>query len=65
MVSNRNLRRRVSQSAQPFLGVLQLIVFTGTLAGCHGPVAPDEDQRMFLAVDLPPLTSDRASTGGI
>ena len=65
MVSNSKRSLPVSQSTQAFVGILQLTVCAAGIAACHAPASPDESQRMFVPVDLPPLTSDQASTGGI
>lgn len=65
MVTNRNLLRRASQSAGSFVGMMPLVFVAGILAACESAESVDTTSRMFIAVDMPPLTSDRASTGGI
>jgi hypothetical protein len=35
------------------------------LVACQNPDSADVNQRVFVAVESPPLTTDRASTGGI
>jgi len=65
MAPIRDLPCPASQSARAFLGVMPLIIFTGALASCQKPEPVDTNQQLFVAVDMPPLTSDRASTGGI
>jgi len=42
-----------------------LFAFAGLLAACGDPTTVAEEKQMFVAVDMPPLTSDRASTGGV
>ena len=42
-----------------------LLVFAGALAACEGQAPVDEKTQLFVTVDMPPLTTDRASTGGI
>jgi hypothetical protein len=65
MMPNRVLTFPASHSAREFFGILPLIIFTAVLAACQGPEPLDTSQRLFVAADMPPLTSDRASTGGI
>ena len=65
MVTNRNLLLRASQSAGSFVGMMPLVFVAGILAACESAESVDTTSRMFIAVDMPPLTSDRASTGGI
>jgi len=42
-----------------------LLAFAATLVACENRTPVDEIQRHFVHVDMPPLTSDRASTGGV
>ena len=66
MASDRVVLRPALQSASTFFGTLPLLVIAGILASCQSiePVVRSELQ-LFVVVDMPPLTSDRASTGGI
>ena len=66
MGPDRDRPRPGSQLASSFFGTLPLLVFAGILAACQSiePVV-HTDPRLFVVVDMPPLTSDRASTGGI
>jgi hypothetical protein len=45
--------------------MMPLVLVAGTLAACKSAGPVDTNSQMFIAVDMPPLTSDRASTGGI
>lgn len=54
-----------SNSAHALIRLLPLILVVGSLASCQDPAPVDSEPRLFVAVDMPPLTSDRASTGGI
>ena len=65
MALNHNLTCHVSYSVPSVPGALLLIALALALVACQVPDSADENQRMFVAVELPPLTSDRASTGGI
>ena len=65
MALNLDLRRPASQLARALLGGISLVVFAGVLAACQQAQKTQTIERLFIAVDLPPLTSDRASTGGI
>lgn len=65
MALNYSPSRYFSHSVQSVLCALLLVVLACTLAACRIPDSADENQRMFVAVELPPLTTDRASTGGI
>lgn len=65
MVPNRDLPCPASQSARAFFGVMPLVISAGALASCQNPEPVDTDPQRFVAADMPPLTSDRASTGGI
>lgn len=65
MVPNRDPLGSASYSAGVLFAVLPLIVISGALASCQAPDSADEGQEVFVALDLPPLTSDRASTGGV
>jgi hypothetical protein len=65
MAPNRNSSSRASQSGRAFVGMIQLVVLAGVLAACENPESVGTNPQMFVAVDIPPLTSDRASTGGI
>lgn len=57
--------RPVPHSTRPLNGVCSLIAFAGALAACQAPVPAEENPEYFVDVVLPPLTSDRASTGGV
>ena len=52
-------------SGHAFLGMVPLFLLAGGLVACKDGQPADASPRMFVAVDMPPLTSDRASTGGI
>ena len=65
MARNRNLLCRASHSARAFTGMLPLVFVAGALTACESVESVDTNPRRFIAVDMPPLTSDRASTGGI
>ena len=65
MALHRDLPRPTPQSARALFGGLSLVIVAGVLAACQEPQEADSNGRVFIAVDLPPLTSDRASTGGI
>ena len=65
MALNHNLTCHVSYSVPSVPGALLLIALALALVACQVPDSADENQRMFVAVELPPLTSDRASTGVI
>ena len=66
MASNRDLLRSASRSPATFFGPLPLLAISGILAACQSiePAVRNDPQR-FVVVDMPPLTADRASTGGI
>ena len=63
--TNRNLLCRASQSSRAFTVMLPLVVVAGALTACERAESVDTNEQAFIAVDMPPLTSDRASTGGI
>jgi hypothetical protein len=65
MAPNRDLPCPPSQSARAFVGMMPLVLLAGVLAACEGAEPVDANLQTFVAVDMPPLTSDRASTGGI
>jgi hypothetical protein len=65
MAPNRDLPCPAAQSGREFVGLIPLVLVAGALAACERADPVDTDPRMFIAVDMPPLTSDRASTGGI
>jgi hypothetical protein len=65
MATNQDLFCRASQSAHAFVGMMPLVLLAGALGACESAESVDTDPHMFVAADMPPLTSDRASTGGI
>ncbi|MDH5619529.1 MAG: CRTAC1 family protein [Gammaproteobacteria bacterium] len=65
MASKRDSYCTASQSARALIGMMPLALITGALAACESEQHVDADPRVFVAVEMPPLTSDRASTGGI
>jgi hypothetical protein len=65
MTPNRDVSCPASQSARAFVGMMPLALLAGSLVACERADPVDTDPQMFVAVDMPPLTSDRASTGGI
>jgi hypothetical protein len=65
MAPNRDLPCPASQSAHAFFSVMPFVILAGALTSCQNPEPVDTNQQLFVAVDMPPLTSDRASTGGI
>jgi hypothetical protein len=65
MTPNHELPRTAPQLARKFAGIMPLVLFAGILAACQEDEPVDNDPREFVAVDMPPLTSDRASTGGV
>jgi hypothetical protein len=65
MAPNCDLPFPASQSARAFVGMMPLALLAGALTACQGPEPVNTNPRMFVAVNMPPLTSDRASTGGI
>ena len=65
MTSIHGLLRPLPHSTQSAFSISLLIAFAGTLAACQDSDPAEENPEIFVAVDLPPLTSDRASTGGV
>ena len=65
MTSNRDLPRPAAQPGLAFVGMMPLALLAGALAACGNPESLETNPQTFVAVDLPPVTSDRASTGGI
>jgi hypothetical protein len=65
MATKRDLYCRLSQSARAFIDMMSLVFVAGTLAACESAESVETNPQTFIAVDMPPLTSDRASTGGI
>ena len=45
--------------------ITSLLLVAATLVACQSPDAAGEDRRQFVTAELPPLTADRASTGGV
>ncbi len=62
---NRDLSCPDSRSARAAVGLVPAALLAGALAACQSAEPLDHGARMFAAVAMPPLTSDRASTGGI
>ena len=65
MEPNCDLPCPASWAASAIAGMAPLALLAGTLAACDGAKPVDTSHRVFVAVNMPPLTSDRASTGGI
>ena len=65
MAPDRNLNRITLPMTHSLCSALTLAVCAGALASCQSQQPVSSDQRSFVAVDLPPLTTDRASTGGV
>ena len=65
MAPNRDLPCPASQSARAFAGILPLAFLACALSACDSVESVDSNPRLFVAANMPPLTSDRASTGGI
>ena len=65
MAPNRNLRCATSQSIRTLAGMMLLVLLAGIIAACNGTEPKDINSQMFVAVDMPPLTADRASSGGV
>jgi len=65
MATNHGLFCRALQSARAFIGMMSLVFVAGALASCESAESVETNQQSFIAVDMPPLTSDRASTGGV
>ncbi len=65
MAPNRRLPCPASQSGRAFFGRLLPVLFTAALASCQSTTPVDTNPREFVAATMPPLTSDRASTGGV
>ena len=65
MATKRDLFSRASQSVRAINGMMSLIFTAGALAACESSESVETNPQAFIAVEMPPLTSDRASTGGI
>jgi hypothetical protein len=65
MAPNRDLPCPASQSARAFVGIMPLALLACALAACDSVESVDANPRLFIVANMPPLTSDRASTGGI
>ena len=65
MATNHDLFCRASLSTRAFVGMMPLVLLAGAFAACQSAALVDSDPPMFVAADMPPLTLDRASTGGI
>ena len=65
MAPNPDLPCPASQPALAFVGMMPLALLAGALAACESAGPVDTNPRMFVSASMPPLTSDRASTGGI
>ena len=65
MASTRDLPYPAAQSARTFVGMMPLILLAGALDACDSASPVDTNPHLFVVADMPPLTSDRASTGGI
>ncbi len=65
MEPNRDLPGPASLLAHAFVSMIPLLLLAGTLGACESAEPVDTKPRSFVAVDMPPLTSDRASTGGV
>jgi hypothetical protein len=65
MAPNSDLPCPALQSGRASVGTMPLALLACALAACDSVEPVDADPRLFVAVNMPPLTSDRASTGGI
>lgn len=65
MAPNRDLPCPSSQSARALVGMIPPALLAFALTACGDMEPADANPRLFVAVNMPPLTSDRASTGGI
>ena len=65
MAPNRDLNRPAPMFARSLSGALTLVICAGAMASCQSTRPAPSDERVFVVVDLPPVTTDRASTGGV
>ena len=65
MAPNRFFLCPASQSARASVAMMPLALLACAIAACDSVEPVDANPRLFFAVNMPPLTSDRASTGGI
>ena len=65
MAPDRNLNRITLPETRRLRSGLALAVCACALAACQSQQPVPAEERAFVAVDLPPLTTDRASTGGV
>jgi len=65
MAPNRDSSGPASPSARACIGMVALVFVAVALAACDSAETTDVNPRRFVVVDLPPLTTDRASTGGV
>jgi hypothetical protein len=65
MAPERNLNCPALAESRSLRGALTLAILAGTLASCQSQQLVPSGERLFVTVDLPPLTTDRASTGGV
>ena len=65
MAPYHDLHYPVSLSTRAFVGIVPLALLACSLAACDSAESVDTNPQTFVTVDMPPLTSDRASTGGV
>ena len=65
MTTNLELACSASKFARTLCKVMLPIIFAGAFTSCQSADSGDTHQQLFVVVDMPPLTADRASTGGV
>ena len=65
MAPNHDMPSPAPQLARAFVGMMPLALLACALAACDSVEPVDANPRLFVAVNMSPLTSDRASTGGV
>ena len=65
MASNRDMSPSTRPLACSLCGAMTLVVCAVSLTACQPLQREAPGERQFIAVDLPPLSADRASTGGV
>ena len=54
-----------ARPARAFVAVMPLLLLAGTLVSCQANRPVASSPGLFVTANMPPLTSDRASTGGV